>query len=118
MSCQRPPHTRYPCTGPCILELHSLGKAIVRDDVRTGDQTRGRTCDEDDDARDFLDRSHAPARDLLQGPIIELGLCALDHLPGAALEIDGPGRDRVDPDVLLADKLRELLAIGDQASLD
>src|SRR3546814_5380711 len=70
-----------------------------------------------DAARDLFRRAHPPARLLAQLRLVKFFHRALDHVPIAALELDGTGRDDVHANAVLAMEKRKLLSPGHERSL-
>src|SRR3546814_6415312 len=65
-----------------------------------------------DAARDLFRRAQPPDRLLAQLRLVEFFHRALDHVPIAALELDGTGRDDVPANAVLAMEKRKLLSPG------
>src|SRR3546814_17262730 len=63
-----------------------------------------------DAARDLFRRAQPPGRLLAQLRLVEFFHRALDHVPIAALELDGTGRDDVHANAVLAMEKRKLLS--------
>src|SRR3546814_5308912 len=70
-----------------------------------------------DAARDLFRRAQPPGRLLAQLRLVEFFHRALDHVPIAALELDGTGRDDVHANAVLAMEKRKLLSPGHERSL-